>query len=130
MPGTFTIDAPRTFATVILMGSAAKLKFGSTDQDVSANGERKWEVQAAVQFHPQAGMRPVSEVLSVTVTGPPTDPAAAIPPGSPIELENFRVGFSAPEHGEGQRIRGGRPWYQASGVRSVNGRPSPAPKGD
>lgn len=129
MPGTFTIDTPRTFTTMILMGSAPKLKFGSTEQDVSANGERKWQLEAAVTFHAQPGMKPVSEVLPVTVTGPPTDPAAGIPPGSQVELADFRVGFSPPEHGEGTRIRGGRPWYQASGVRPLNGRPGPG-KGD
>ncbi len=125
MPGTFTIDTPRTFATMILMGSAPKLKFGGTEQDVSANGERKWQVEAAITFHPQPGMRPVSEVINVTVTGPPSDPAAGIAHGSAVELADFRVGFSAPEHGEGTRIRGGRPWYQASAVRPLNGRPGP-----
>jgi hypothetical protein len=119
--GTYAIDTGQTFSTVILMGSAPRLKFGTTEQDVSANGEKKWELQTAVTFHAQHGMRPVSEVITVVVTGPPADPAAQIPPGSQVELAGFRVGISTPEHRENGRIMGGRPWYQASGVRAVNG---------
>lgn len=125
MPGgTYVIDTRQTFQTAILMGCGPKTKFGELTQDVSANGEKKWAVEAAVTHHSQAGMRPVSEVISITVTGPATDPGVSIPPGSPIELDGFRVGFSAPERGQGDRIRGGKPWFQASNVRAVNGRPA------
>jgi hypothetical protein len=128
--GTYVIDQRATFATAILMGSAPKTKFGETVQDVSANGERKWAVEAAITFHAQPGMRPVSEVISVTVTGPPADPAQAIPPGSPIEFDGFRVGVSTPEKRDNGRVVGGKPWHSATGVRAANGRPSPAPKGE
>jgi hypothetical protein len=121
--GTYAIDTRSTFSTVILMGSGPRLKFGTGEQDVSASGEKKWELQTAVTFHPQHGMRPVSDVITVVITGPPADPAAQIPPGSQVELDGFRVGISAPEHRENGRIMGGRPWYQASAVRAVNGRP-------
>jgi len=121
MPGTLTIDIPATFQAVILMASGPKLKFGSTTQDVSARGERKWDVQAAVTFHAEPGMKPVSEVIAVTVTGPGADPCASIAPGSPITFERMRVGFMAPEAREdGRGIRGGRPWYQASDVHPVH----------
>ena len=127
--GTYAVDTNRTFSTVILMGSGPRLKFGTQEQEVSANGERKWSIESAVTFHPTSpNMRPVSEVISVVVTGPPSDPAASIPPGSAIELDGFRVGISPPEQRDNGRIAGGRPWYQASGIRPVNGRP--APKGD
>jgi hypothetical protein len=127
MPGTFVIDQPATFATLpLLMGCGPKTKFGGTEQDVSATGERKWEVQAAVSFQPSSpGMRPVSEVITVTVTGPATNPGDGIPVGSPIALEGFRVGWSAPEAQEGGRIRGGRPWYQATGLRAAQDRLRP-----
>lgn len=121
MPGTYTVDTSSTFTAALLMASAPKMKFGTTEQDITANGERKWEVQAAVTFTSEPGMRPVSEVITVTVAGG-TDPAAQIPPGSPIAFERFRVGFSAPERGQNDRIRGGKPWYQAAGVRSVQHR--------
>src|SRR5436190_4282955 len=117
--GTYAIDTRSTFSTVILMGSGPRMKFGTPEQDVSANGEKKWELQAAVTFHPQHGMRPVSEVITVVLTGPPADPATGIAPGSPVELDGFKVGISPPEHRDNGRIMGGRPWYQASGVRSL-----------
>src|SRR5580692_13172258 len=78
MPGTLTIDTAATFQAVLLMASGPKLKFGSTKQDISARGERKWDVQAAVTFHAEPGMKPVSEVIAVTVTGPGTDPCAGL----------------------------------------------------
>src|SRR5262245_25839897 len=102
------------------MASGPKLKFGSTDQDISARGERKWDVQAAVTYIAEPGMKAVSEVISVTVTGPGTDPCASITPGTAIVFDKMRVGFSVPEAREnGRGIRGGRPWYQASNVHHV-----------
>lgn len=121
MPGTFVVDTGQTFTNALIMASSPKLKFGTSEQDMAATGERKWEIQAAVTFQSEYGMRPVSEVISVTVLGG-TDPAAAIPPGSAVEFANFRVGFSPPEKTDNGRVRGGRPWYQASGLRAVNGR--------
>jgi hypothetical protein len=121
MPGTLTIDISATFQAVILMASGPKLKFGSTEQDISAHGERKWDVQAAVTFHPEPGMKPVSEVIAVTVTGPATDPCGSIPAGSSIAFDRLRVGFSVPEAREnGRGIRGGRPWYQATNVHHAH----------
>ncbi len=75
-------------------GQRPKLKFGSTEQDVSARGERKWDLQAAVTYVAEAGMKAVSEVISVTVTGPATDPCASITPGTAIVFDKMRVGFS------------------------------------
>ena len=110
------------------MASGPKLKFGSTEQDISARGERKWDVQAAVTYHAEPGMKPVSEVIAVTVTGPATDPCASIQPGTPIVFDRMRVGFSVPEAREnGRGIRGGRPWYQAADVQL---RPAAAPGQD
>jgi len=120
MPGTLTIDITATFQAVLLMASGPKLKFGSTEQDISARGERKWDVQAAVTYHADPGMKPISEVIAVTVTGPATDPCASIQPGTPILFDKMRVGFSPPEAREnGRGIRGGRPWYQAADVRQA-----------
>ena len=129
MPGTLTIDTAATFQAVLLMASGAKLKFGSTEQDISARGERKWEVQAAVTYHAEPGLKAVSEVIAVTVTGPAADPCASIPPGTAIIFDKMRVGFSPPEAREnGRGIRGGRPWYQAADVRQD--RPSRSGKSD
>ncbi len=121
MPGTMTISTPETFASVIFMGSGPKQEFGTDRQAISASGERKWEVQCAVTFHAEYGMRPVAEVITVTVMG--TDPGAGIQPGTQVEFDHLRVGFSAPEKRENGRIAGGRPWYQANGVRPLGVRP-------
>jgi hypothetical protein len=120
MPGTLTVDTAATFQAVLLMASGPKLKFGSTEQDISARGERKWDVRAAVTYHAESGLKPVSEVIAVTVTGPANDPCASIPPGTPIVFDKMRVGFSPPEAREnGRGIRGGRPWYQANNVHQA-----------
>jgi len=121
MPGTLTIDTAATFQAVLLMASGPKLKFGSTEQDISARGERKWDVQAAVTFHAEPGLKPVSEVIAVTVTGPATDPCAGLQSGTAIVFDRLRVGFSVPEAREnGRGIRGGRPWYQAGDVHQAH----------
>jgi hypothetical protein len=121
MPGTLTIDTAATFQAVVLMASGPKLKFGSTEQDISARGERKWDVQTAVTFHAEPGMKSVSEVIAVTVTGPATDPCAGLVSGTPIVFDRLRVGFTVPEAREnGRGIRGGRPWYQAGDVHQAH----------
>lgn len=116
---TYVIDSGKTFTQLLLMSSGAKTKFGSQDQDVSANGEKKWAVECAATYRTEPGRRPVSEVITVTVTGPASDPAEGIAPGSPVVLDGLRVGISAPESGESGRIRGGRPWFQADGLRQA-----------
>ena len=130
MPGTLVIDARQSFSSMFFMGSQPRLEFGTERQEVSATGEKKWTVDCAVTYIPVPGMRPQSDVLTVTVTGPGTDPGLSIPPGSPVELDSLRVGVSAPEKRDNGRIAGGRAYFMASGIRPAAGRPSPAPKGD
>jgi len=121
MPGTYTIDTAATFTAAIFMSGGPKMRFGESVQDVSASGERKWEAQLAVTFRQEnPAIKAVSEVISVTITGPATDPSAGVMPGSLVELAGFRVGISTPEKREnGRGIMGGKPWYQASGIRPV-----------
>lgn len=121
MPGQFVVSVQETFAMLILLSSGAKAEFGTNTQAVSANGERKWDLQVAATWHQDpaaaaAGRKPVSEVINVTITGPATDPGAQLPPGSPIALDGLRVGVSSPEKTE-RGIRGGKAWYSATAVR-------------
>jgi hypothetical protein len=118
MPGTFTIDTAATFTLAILLASGPKTEFQSTAQAVSANGERKWDLSVALTWRAEGDRKPVSEVVSITITGPAADPAADLTPGTPVELTGLRVGISSPEKTE-RGIRGGRAWYQADGVRAV-----------
>lgn len=118
--GSFIVDTNRTFAVALFMGSGPKLKFGSAEQDVSATGERKWEVQVACTWHPEYGMAAASDVIKITVLGG-TDPAAGITPGTPVTFDAFKVGISAPERNDKGGIRGGKPYYQAAAVKPATG---------
>jgi hypothetical protein len=123
MPGTFVVSANETFAILLLMASGPKLEFGTDSQAVSKTGEKKWDLQIAATWRPENGMRPVSEVINVSITGPAADPAGSLTAGTAIELESFRVGVSSPEMrdvGRGPRVSGGKAWYQASGVRAAH----------
>ena len=130
MPGTITVDQQATFSTPpLVMSVGPKLKFGTDQQDVNTRtGERKWSVQVAVSYVPEYG-RSVAEVIEVGLLG--ADPSGSIQPGMPVQFDRLRVGFSAPEiNGESGRIRGGKPFWSADGVRPFsgngNGRPVPA----
>ena len=129
MPGTITIDTRQTFsASPIAMTAGPKMKFGTDQQEVNRDGERKWTVQAAVSYFAENGIRPVSEVIDVTVTGG-NDPALTIQPGTPVEFERLRCGISAPEKSEETgRIRGGKLYFMATAVRVANGQRPPQPK--
>jgi hypothetical protein len=115
MPGTFVIDHNQTFAAALLMSTAPKPKFGEDRQDVAADGQPKWLAEVAVTFTGANGMKPVSEVLTVTVTG--ADPGKTVQPGSPVIFDGLRVGVNPPEKRDNGTIRGGRLWYSAAGIR-------------
>lgn len=125
MPGTITVDQQATFSTPpLVMSVGPKLKFGSDQQDITRNGERKWSVQVAVSYVPEYG-RSVAEVIEVGMTG--ADPSGSVQPGMPVKFDRLRVGFSAPEiNGESGRIRGGKPFWQADGVQSFAAKSSAA----
>ncbi len=125
MPGLITVSQPETFsAAPIAMAVGPRLKFGTDEQDVNRDGERKWSVQVAVSYAPEFGMKAVAEVIEVTITG--DDPA--IDPGTPVEFNRLRVGVSAPEQRDngrgGNRVVGGKLYWMAAGVRaaSTNGK--------
>lgn len=95
-----------------------------TDRETGAQytsrdgAERKWTVQVAVSLPSRFdASRTDSEVLSVTVTCA-DDPRDYLQEGDPVVFENFTVGVMPPEKGEGDRIRGGKLFWQASGVRA------------
>ena len=114
MPGTLTVDAKQTFAAMLLMSAAPKLKFGTTEPDVSATGEKKFTVEVAVTYLAENGMRPVSEVISVTVTGGDN---ITIAPGTAVEFDSIRCGVSQPEKRDNGRIAGGKLYWMAYGIR-------------
>lgn len=118
MPGTISVAQQDTFSVPpIALAVVPRLKFGSTEQDISRDGEKKWTVQVAVTYVSEYGMKPVAEVIEVTVTG--EDPSEVITPGTPVEFNRLRVGVSAPEKRDNGRVVGGKLWWTAAGVRPV-----------
>ena len=119
MPGTFVISHPDTFTAAFLMSTAPKPAFGEDRQDADKDGQPKWLAEVAVTFTPANGMKPISEVLTVTITG--ADPGRSIQVGSPVQFDGLRLGINPPEKRENGTIRGGRLWYSAAGLHAVNG---------
>lgn len=114
MPGTLTVNAAQTFATMLLMSAAQKTKFGTDEPDISKTGEKKWTVELAVTYLAENGMRPVSEVITCTVTG---GDSITIAPGSMVEFDSLRCGVSTPEKRDNGRIAGGKLYWMGSGIR-------------
>jgi hypothetical protein len=119
MPASTFIVDPATFASAIVMATAPKEVFGQPgNQDVNAQGEKKWTAQVAVSYAPdQNSMTAPAEVLNVSVAG--EDPGVACPPGTPVSFDRLRAGLNPPEKRDNGTIRGGRLWYSAAGIRPV-----------
>jgi hypothetical protein len=124
--GTFVIDQGATFSTAVLMSTAPKDRFGSPGvQDTSAEGVPKWLAEVAVTFTANGGLKPVSDVLTVSVTAR-ANPSDGLQLPAPVAFEGLRVGVNPPEKRDNGSIRGGRLWYAATGLRSslhAGGRP-------
>jgi hypothetical protein len=117
MPGTIHVNADATFAAMILMSVGEKMIFGTDQPEITKDGQRKYTVEVAVQYRAELGMKPVSEVISATITGGDHNAILGIPPGSPVALDGLRCGVSAPEKREDGRVRGGRLYFMAQSIR-------------
>lgn len=119
VPGTFAVDVAATFTSVMLVSAMPKEKFGASgQQETNSEGVPKWTVEAAVTFTPTIhGMKPLSELISVTITDR-TPPGQGLNPGTPIVFDGFRVGLNPPEVRD-TKLRGGKLWYSATGLRSL-----------
>jgi hypothetical protein len=84
--------------------------------------ERKWTVQVVATLPSRWDPgRTESEVLSVTVTCA-DDPTGKISEGDLVWFDGLTVGVMPPEQDAGSgRIRGGKLFWQASGVQSRSG---------
>jgi hypothetical protein len=119
MPGTFAVDVAATFTSAMLVSSMPKEIFGTNGQQETAkDGTPKWTIEAAVTFTPTIpGMKPLSELITVTITDR-TQPGQGLNPGTPIVFDGFRVGLN-PAELKNERLRGGKLWYSAAGLRSL-----------
>jgi hypothetical protein len=80
--------------------------------------EKKWVVEAVMSMPSRFDAnRSESEVIPVTVTSA-SDPADLVGEGEQVTFDNLTVGVMAPEQGKSGRIRGGKLFWQATGVRS------------
>jgi hypothetical protein len=104
----------------MLVGIEPKSDRETGVQYTSKDGmEKKWTVQvvASLPSRWDAG-RTESEVLSVTVTCA-DDPTGQVHEGDMVRFDSLTVGVMPPEKDEGSgRIRGGKLFWQAAGVRS------------
>lgn len=120
MPGTFAVDVAATFTSAVLISVGPKPKFGGAvnQQETSADGTPKWVAEVAVTFTPTvAGMRAQSELITITVTDR-QQPALGLNPGTPVFPDGLRVGLNPPELRD-EKLRGGKLWYTATGLRSL-----------
>jgi hypothetical protein len=122
MPGTLAIDAQKTFETALLMSSGPKPKFGAATGEISTNaaGVPQYQVSVAVTYLPGPTGRKVSEVISLTIAAE-QDPAKDIPPGSPVMFDQLRCGVTEPEARDNGKVRGGKIWFTANGIRPAHG---------
>jgi hypothetical protein len=88
-------------------------------QATSKDGiEKKWTVEVVVSMASRwDSSRTESEVVPVTVTTA-EDPAGLVTEGEQVVFDGLTVGVMPPEQGESGRIRGGKLFWSASGVRS------------
>ena len=122
MPQNFKVDQAATFANMILLSSAPKLKFGSdVDQECAKDGTPKWEIQVAAGFSQFGKIQ--NEVLKIGVAAA-KDPADGIQPYSPVELVGFEIGVME-KTGKDGSIIGAQIWYRAEQIRSTSATSAP-----
>lgn len=117
MSFTVAVDTAASFSVCILMGSEKKTDFNTGEAVTDKNGRYKWAITCACQTIPVNGQRSTAETISITIPAA-TDPAEGLPPGTPVVLEDLRIGTVDPEM-RGDKIRGGKPYFQASGIRPL-----------
>jgi hypothetical protein len=113
---------PARFSGLMFMSCEPKVDRDTGAQHTTKDGSaRKWTVTvAATKPATYDPTRQENDVLSVTVTSV-DDPADGLVMGTPVTFTDFSVGVMAPEAGEGGKIRGGRLFWSASGVRPLVG---------
>jgi hypothetical protein len=107
------------FTRLMLMEIEPKADRETGVQFTSKDGsERKWTVQVVASLPSRFdSSRTDSEVLLVTVTCK-DDPREYMHEGDAVRFDEFTVGVMPPEATDTGRIRGGKLFWQASGVRA------------
>lgn len=115
------------FIKLLVISIEPKVDRETGVQFTSKDGsERKWAVSVAAQLPSRwESGRTDSEILSVTLTSA-GDPSQMVEEGDKVWFDNLTVGVMNPEQDkESGRIRGGKLFWQATGVRaqSMAGKP-------
>lgn len=124
MPITSAPVDPARFTALIFMGCEPKLDRDTGNQHTSKDGMyRKWTVVVAASkpasWDPA---RAETDTLQVTVTSA-EEPANGLVMGTPVTFTDFTTGVMSPEaDAESGKIRGGKLYWQATGVRPVGGK--------
>lgn len=117
MSVSIAVDIPATFSVLIYMGCEPKADFNTGEHQRNAAGLPKWAVTLAAQTVPANGQRASAETISVTVPSE-ANPCDGLNPGLPVQLAGLRAGVMDPEQ-RGEKIRGGRLYWQATAVRPL-----------
>jgi hypothetical protein len=99
---------------MIYMGCEPRADFNTGEHQRNAAGVLKWAVTIAVQTRPVNGQRSTAETIVVTVPSN-EDPAAALMPGTPVDVLDMYTGTTDPEL-RNEKIRGGRQYCQGSAI--------------
>jgi hypothetical protein len=107
------------FTRLMLVEIAPKADRETGVQFTSKDGlDKKWTAQVVASMPSRFdATRTDSEVLSVTVTCA-DDPVGKVVEGDQVWFTGLTVGVMPPEAGEGGRIRGGKLFWQATGIQS------------
>lgn len=116
---TLVIDTDQTFASVILLASERKVKFGTTtgEVDTTTAGVPKWVGQFAATYRTAPGERVQTELINVVIASD-ADPFAGLIAPAPCRIEGLRAGLSKPEASD-RGIRGGKWFWSATAVQAL-----------
>lgn len=113
----FVVSQDETFSQVVALSAEPKAKFGSNEQDTTADGLGKWTVQLVAGFTDPFG-RSQNEVLNVTVASK-DNPLASVGQLTPVRLKGFEVGVMDRKNREGQVI-GAQVYYRAEAIEPAH----------
>ena len=119
MPINSVPVAQSAFTRMMLITIEPKMDRETGAQFRTKDGAQgKWTVQVVASMPSRwDAARSDSEVLLITLTSD-HDQVGSVAEGDPVVFDGLTVGVVAPTAGEGDRIRGGKLFWQATGVRA------------
>jgi hypothetical protein len=106
------------FTSAMVTAIEPRLEFGKDVQAVSKDGVPKWAVEVYIKMPSRFQDRTDKGIALVIVTSN-DNPAAKVAEGDQVEFADLTVGVMAPDHDDSGRIRGGKLFWQATGVKAA-----------